>query len=144
MSKLSSNWRLTFDPAGAARVLLDYGDWLAGEVEWTLKKPLEVVNLPDSEEPFLRHYGNATYEIRFELSSEASSDTLARAQVLDGLVAMMALGNKPLRVQIPGAVNFWQFASCYVTAPTLSRDETGATPRALRSYAITATGLTKN
>lgn len=144
MSKISSNWKLTFDPAGVPLVLLDYGDWIEGELRFPLRRGLEVVNLADSANPFLRPTGNAVITIAFDRYRDETLDTTARRAVMESLVAILPLARKPMFVEVSGIVDrYWRFESCFITEHNPGRWLDAPVARRIQSYSLTCTGFTQ-
>jgi hypothetical protein len=144
MPKISSNWKLTFSPASSPKVLLDYGDKIEGELRFPLSKGMEVVDLVDSEAPFLRDNGNNTYQIQFEVYTDEALDKTARQRVMESLIAVGAYGRAPLRIQVSGITDrYWQFANSFVREHNPGRWLDAPVARLVKGYTITATGLTQ-
>lgn len=143
--KIESNWKLTFDPNGAALVLLQYRDLVDTELAWSLKKPLQVTQLDEASAPFLRHAGNAVVNLSFRVFTDQAVDMTARRNILDSLIEVTATTKKPLRVSVLGITEvtgtYWEFAHSYITehSPLRDPESDGLT----RSYSITATGLVR-
>lgn len=144
MSKVRSNWRFTFDPAGTARVLVAFGDLLVGEPEWSLRKSLAVTQLDEAAAPFLRAGGNAVVSFNLKVYTDEALDATARRTVLESLIAVAPLVKKPLRVEVLGiSPTYWQFSNCYITEHTPAREMDAGTARLVKTYSITATGLVR-
>jgi hypothetical protein len=143
--KIESNWRITFDPSGSARVLLEYGDMVDSELAWSLKKTLQVTQLDEASEPFLRHAGNAVVNLAFRVYTDEPVDATGRRNILESLMAVTALVKKPLRVSVRGITEvtgtYWQFSNSYITEHSPLRDV--ESDGIVRSYSITATGLVR-
>jgi lysophospholipase L1-like esterase len=141
----SSNWRLTYDPAGANTVLVDFGTMLeSDELEPQLDKKVETVDLIDSPAPFLRIGQNAVTSFSFRVISEESTDSAARAAMLDGLIAAELATKKPLRIEVSGVSNaYWQFSNATVKSHKPKRLLGYDTPANVTQYDFSATGLTK-
>lgn len=139
---LTSNWRLTFDPAGAAIVLLAYDSEIDAEPSWPLRKSLDVVNLVDTDAPFLRPAGNNVVTFSFRVYSDETLDATARQRVMESLIAVAPLGRKPLKVEIKGITDrYWQFANAFITEHTPVRFMDAGTARIVKSWSVTATKL---
>lgn len=144
MPLLSSNWKLTFDPASAALVLLDYGQLIADEPRWSVAKGLEQVALPGGSAPFLRPSGNAVFQVSFEAYKDETLDRVARVRVLESLMEVAALDRKPLRVQIFEQTDrYYQFSAAYITQHDPGRFMESAKARAFKGWTIVATGLSQ-
>lgn len=139
-----SNWKLTFDPAGTPRVLLDFGQKMVQELRWPVRRGLEVVDIAEAAAPFLRVTGNAVVALSFEVFADEATDALSRRALLEGLIAVAALGKRPLRVEIAGiSGTYWQFANAAISEHEPARHLTAPTARASLKYNIQATGLTR-
>lgn len=139
-----SNWKLTYDPAGTPLVLLDVGWKVAGELRFPLKRGLEVVDLAEAAAPFLRPAGNSVVTIQFEVFKDESLDKTARQAVMESLIAVNALGKKPLRIEISGITDrYWQFSNAYLHEHNPARYLEAPVARRVLGYTITATGLTQ-
>jgi hypothetical protein len=141
----ASHWKLTYDPAGAATVLVDFDSILeSDELEPELDKPVEVVELVDAEEPFLRVRKNAATRFTIRVISEAANDAAARAAMLDSLIAAQVATKKPLRIEAAGITTaYWQWASATVTKHKPRRLLAYPTPALVTQWDVVATGLTK-
>lgn len=140
---VQSKWKLTLDPAGTPKVLLNFGDKIDDELSFPTKLGLEVVDLTDSAVPFLRPNGNNVVEISWKVYSDVSTDVLSRADVLDSLIAVLAYTRKPLRIEIDGVTTgYWQFANAFVTEFEPTRHLSSPAARAGKSYSATCVGLT--
>lgn len=141
---LTSNWKLTFDPAGTPLVLLAIGDEMAEEIRWPLKKGMDLVELVDSANPFMRPTGNNSFVIQLSIFQDEADDATARRKIMESLIAVAALGKKPLKIEAAGVTDrYWQAAAACITEhePSLLMDFPGA--RATKAYTITATTLTQ-
>lgn len=144
MPLLSSNWKLTYDPAGAAVVLLDFAQLIADEPRWSVVKGLEQVALPGGSAPFLRPSGNAVFQVGFETYQDESLDRIARVRVMTSLMDVAELGRKPLRVEIYEQTDrYYQFASAYVTQHDPGRYMQASKARMFKGWTIVATGLSQ-
>jgi hypothetical protein len=144
MPLLSSNWKLTFDPASAALVLLDYTQLIAGEPRWSVAKGLEQVALPGGNAPFLRPSGNTVFQVSFETYQDETLDRIARVRVMTSLMEVADLERKPLRVQISEQTDrYYQFASAYVTQHDPGRYIESSKARMFKGWTIVATGLSQ-
>lgn len=141
----SSNWKLTYDPAGTPLVLVAFDAMLeSDELEPQLDKSVEVVQLVDSAAPFLRVGQNAVVNFSIRVISEASTDALQRAAMLDSLIAAQTATKKPLRVEISGVTTaYWQFANATVKSHKPRRLLAHPVPAMVTQWDIVATGLTK-
>lgn len=142
--KLTSNWRVTFDPSGTPLVLLAYGDEIEGEPRWPLGRGLEVVPLVDAAAPFLRPSGNGAVILRIDIYKPETTDALARAAVLDSLIAIDLLGRKPLKIEVYGVTDrYWLFANCFIHHfdPAVYLD--GVPDSHVKSYQLTCTGFSR-
>ena len=146
--KIKSRWKLTFDPAGTALVLLAFDDLIAGELEWELGRQAEVVPLIGAAAPFLRPMGNNTYQLEVTVYKTGASDLIARTAIMDSLKSIDDLGKKPLRIQVAtedGIVTdrYWQFAQALVRSHKPVREVASSKARYALKYSITATQLTR-
>lgn len=129
---------------GTGIVLLDFGAEIAGEPRWPLRKGLEVITLPDAEDPFLRPAGNNVHTLQLDVFADESLDTIARQSVMESLIAAADLGRAALVVEISGITDrYWSFAAAAVTDHTPARVLEFPTPRLVRTWSLTCTGLTQ-
>lgn len=136
-----SNWKLTFDPQGVALVILDFGDILTDELKFPLKRGLDVVNIGESDEPFLRPTGNAATVINFDVLTAEATDGLARQRMLNHMLLVDSLPRKPLRVEVYGINNcYWEYKNCYIQNVEPQRHLDSAFARLVNSYSLTCTG----
>jgi lysophospholipase L1-like esterase len=76
--------------------------------------------------------------------SEESTDSAARAAMLDGLIAAELATKKPLRIEVSGVSNaYWQFSNATVKSHKPKRLLGYDTPANVTQYDFSATGLTK-
>lgn len=137
-----SQWKLTFDPAAANVVLLDYNQKLAADLKFPLKNGLDVINTPDSAWPLLLATGNSAVTLAFEIYADTADDKSARAAILNSLINTALLTIKPLKIQILGYTDrYWTFAACSVAEYEPSRYLSAPTPRVLAGYKLTCVGL---
>ncbi len=142
--KLASNWKITFDPAGAATVLLAFGDDIEGEPRFPLGRGLEIVTLPGAAAPFLRPTGNSSVRLQINVYTSKTTDALARAAVLDSLIAIDATTRKPTKIEVAGlSTSYWIFAESYIQEHTPARELDAPEAGLVKSYTIVATGLSK-
>lgn len=141
---LASNWKLTFDPLGTPLVILNYADEIDAELHLPVTRGLEVVPLIGSAVPFLRPSGNSVYAIQLKIFTAAGSDAAARAAMLDSLIAIDALGRKPLKLEISGvSTYYYQFANAFITVHDPGREVDGMPNWLSKAYTLTAAGLSK-
>jgi hypothetical protein len=148
--KISSLWKLTYDPAGTPIVLLDFAEWIEEELRFPLQRGVEAIPLVDAAAPFLRSTGNASVQISVAKSrivagySAISADTAAREAELDALIALAATTKKPLQIQISGFTDhYWRFASCVLGGMEVTRMLDAPVARILTTYSLTCAGLAK-
>ena len=141
---ISSNFKLTYDPAGAATVILDYGDRIGDELEFALAKSVETVQLIDAAAPFLRVAQNAVTTFSIVRATDKPTDKEARAAMLDSLIAAQAASKKPLKIEVNGYTDgrYWQFATATVTAHKPKRYLETPAARWQQTTDIVATVLT--
>ena len=140
---ISSNFKLTYDPAGAATVILSYGDRIGDELEMSLTKTVEIVALVDGVEPFLRVGKNAETSFSFIRALDAATDMAARAAMLDSIIAAQSATKKPLKIEINGYADgrYWQFSNASVVSHKPKRYLQSPMARWVQSIDIVATGL---
>ena len=139
---ISSCYKLTYDPAGAATVILAFGDRIDAEPEFGLEKSVEVIGLVDAAAPFIRIGKNAVVNFSITRALDAATDTEARAAVLDSLIAAAAATKKPLKIEVNGYTDrYWQFANATVKTHKPRRYLESYVARWVQTYDIVATGL---
>lgn len=138
-----SLWKLTLDPAGTPLVILDTGDALGDELRFSVNKGLEVVDLENSDSPFLRPRKNAVWQLEFERRIIAATDIAARAALLDWQIALGSYGKKALKCEYTGENDYWTFANAFLTNARTWRKVEDKSPAYVLGVSITATGLTK-
>lgn len=141
--KIYSRWRLTFDPGGLNLVILQFGDYLEGEIEPSLAREAEVVPLIGSAAPFLRPMGNNSYQMEYLVYRRATTDLAARSLMMDSLCAIDDLGKKPLRMQVMDDAGlrtdrYWQWSEAIVRSHAVKREVEAAKPRYYLKFNITA------
>ena len=143
MARISSNWKITFDPFGASPiVLLDFGDLTEGEVVFPYRKSLEVVDITEGSAPFMRLNGNSVASIEYERYTAEATDAAARTAIMDSLLEVESMGKKPLKVEINGVADrSWIFTESVVGSHESSRWLESAKARLSRRYTINATGI---
>ena len=142
---ISSNWKLTYDPAGTPLVLVAFDALIEEELDMALEKTAEVVQLVDAAAPFIRVGKNAvvTFSVRV-ISESPATDAAARAAVLDSLIAAQTATKKPLRIEVAGnTVDYWQFAAATVKRHAPRRKLDMPSAAIVTQWDIVATGLSK-
>lgn len=118
--------------------ILTYGDLLAEEPVWTLRSTLQVVQLDQSQAPFLRNGGNNVMSTSFKLYVRSTTDGLARATTFNRLTELANQGVKPL--YIVTAAGSWKCASAMITDVTTTMEVDSPTKSYCSvSYSLTAT-----
>ena len=139
-----SNWKLTFDPATAAIVVLAYDAKMANEMKISQSNGTEVVNAPDSPDPLILALGNSAVTLRLEFYDDKSTDKAARQEILDGLISYAALGVKPLKIEVAGYTDrYWTFAQCRIAEHERGRVVPSGGARLTKVYTLTCAGLSK-
>ena len=148
--KVQSIWKLTYDPASAAIVMLDFGDYMEEELDFPLSRGVQVIPLVNGTAPFLRVTGNAAVQIkvaRYQTVAAYGSwgaDIAAREEVMDKLIAFAATDKKILRVQLNTFTDhYWEFANCVVSGVETRRILESPVGRVLSVFSLTCTGLSK-
>lgn len=143
MAKISSNWKLTFDPGGSNTVLLDYGEWMEGELRFPMTKGLEVERIVEADD-FLRPTGGTAFTIAFEVYKDYSTDALARQQVMTSLISIGNKSRKELKLQIYGITDrHWIFANAYITSHNPGRILEAPVARMVKGFTAVAVGLSQ-
>lgn len=140
-----SLWKLTHDPAGTPTVLLDYLDPIAEELKLVPVRGVEVIELVDVANAFLRLTPGNAFTLSFVRERTFTTDLLARQAMLDRVaVTLPTLGLKPVRLQIQGdASRYYQFSNAFVTITETRRKVESVKPRILETVSITGTGFTR-
>jgi hypothetical protein len=137
MAKIISDWRLSL----GSLILVDYGDVLAEEITWTVKKSLQITQLDESTAPFLRAAGNSIFTTNVTVFRNRASDILARNFELQTLYDHAPTATDILFVGIAGIAS-WKFTKAMVTDVSTAIDtDSLRTSRIKTTLAITATGL---
>lgn len=137
-----SQWKLTFDPSGSPKVLVDFNQKLAGDLKFPQRNGLDVVPSPDSGWPLLLATGNSSVIIAVEVFADESTDKAARAALLNSLIATAGYGVKPLKIEVAGySDRYWTFASCGIAEYDAQRALSAPTARNLKGYKLTCAGL---
>lgn len=143
--KIASEYKLTFDPAGLNKVLLDYDELVDRELQWPLRRALSVTAIAESDHVFLRPGGNGAYQIGFTVERTAATDALSRVAMINHLTDWVeSAGKGVLKVEIRGVADrSYQFASSYITDFEVGRVvDSGAAEYEIR-VGITATNWNK-
>ena len=145
---IESRWKLTLDPTGTPRVLLDFGERIEGELPWQLEHAFEAIPLIDTDWQFLRDDGNALVSLDFSIFRIGADDVSARAAVMDGLVAYSTLPLAPLRVQLATSAGlvagyYYQFAQCGVKSYAPQRAGEGMRAYHSHRYSLLCSGASK-
>ena len=142
MAKISSNWKITFDPDGSPVVLVNVGDIMDGELRFPMKRGLEVVEILEGEAPFLRPTRNIATTLDISVEEVAATDADARVALMGSLTSVENLGKKPLKIEVSGITDrHWEFSNSYIENVDSVRLVESAKPRIIKTYQITATGL---
>lgn len=136
---IESNWKLTWDPATAAIVLVNFGDLIEEEFAPEMSKPAEVVNLAGSSAPFIRDIGNRSFRLSVSVVLTAADDKTMRRAMMESLATVGALTKKVLKVQVNGITDrYWKFNSAIITEHAPRPIITAKGPRYAKKYGITA------
>lgn len=139
---VTSNWRITLFPGPSAREILSYGQEIAAEPTFALRKGLEVIPLVDAFSPFLRPSRNTVFSMNFTAFADDALDSGARMGMLLHLYDFRDLPAGPLAVEISGITDrYWQWQDAFVTEVAATRFIEAGTARIARSYSITATNF---
>lgn len=143
-----SNWKLTYDPAGANPVvLLDYNMELTDEPEMSLRRGLEVVTIPYGT-PFLRPTNSDLYEVAVSIERNSSTDAYARRDMLNQLTDRYdQTVRMPIRLEIANlTTQYYQWSAAFIHSASVKRlvpeSEDGRAVWLLK-FGFTAVGFTK-
>jgi hypothetical protein len=140
----SSEWKLTYDPAGTPVVLLAVNDLLTGEIRFSAQREYGVTPLVRGAAPFLFEGLNVAINLSFtKVVQSANSHAAGREELMVSLVAFSSRIKKPLRIEASGVTNkYWQAAQCIVTAhePELHPEGTG---QWLAPFSLVLSGLSQ-
>jgi hypothetical protein len=97
---VSSNWKITYDPDGAADVLVDFGDDIADELSLSWGQAVD--NVPRTAAAGMDYFGRGQVSIPFRFSVRRDHDTDAdmRNWILALLADLPVLEKKPLRIEV--------------------------------------------
>lgn len=144
MDGITSNWRLTIDPAVTPVVILDYADKMPAEPDFGKSEAAIVEDLVRSDTPFLDTARNRVHSITFARLLDSATDALSRQAMMLELLAASAEDPKPLKLEISGITDrHWLFSGCVVTELKPGRYLFSAKPRRMVSYQITAVGMSQ-
>lgn len=139
---IASAWKLTYDPAVAAAVILAIGDIIDDEITWSASRDHSVTPLVRAAAPFIFDGGNNVINATFSRHILAASTHAAgRQALLDSLVTFSTRAKKPIRIEADGVAGYWQAAHGIITAGTAKLSTLG-TGRWVQSVEITMTGIT--
>lgn len=129
---------------GTGTVILNYGDEIAAEPRWPLRKGLEVIALVDAANSYLRPTGGNVHTIQLDVFADEALDATARQSIMASLINAAGLGKAALVIEIYGITDrYWSFASAAVTDHTPARIIDAATARLVKTWSITAATLTQ-
>ena len=146
--KIVSRWKLTHDPNGSPTVILNLGDLIDDELDFDLKRSVQVRPLAAAPAPFIRMGGNNMYVFEFSRFLAQPTDAEAREEMCDLMVSMDDLPKKPLRLQIgneEGLITgfYYQWANAAVRGARIKRDLDSSRARWGTRYSIVATKFTR-
>jgi len=141
---LASEWRLTLDPDGTPRVIVDFDDEISAELDQKLRNGCRVVPIIESA-PFLQPDESHTYSFEITVYKYDALDKDGRASAMDGLVSRANWPRAPLRVEVNGyeSVCYWEYETAFVTEFSTVYEIENNRPCHARKYSVVATGLTK-
>jgi hypothetical protein len=135
-----SNYKLTFDPGGTPRVLLDFGDKVDRELDFNFQRNVEEIQIPEAAEPLLRLEGRRARRIEFVTWDDHASDRVARVRVMESIGQIDALEKKPLRIEVADQTDrYWQFNNAAVVTHVPRRLLECPTARREQRFVILAT-----
>lgn len=141
---VESKWKLTLDPYGTPKVLLNFGDRIEDEISFPAKLGLEVVELTDSADPFLRPSGNNVVNLSWEVWQDEDTDANARQHVLNSLLAVLNYTRKPLRIEVYTITDrYWEFANAFITEHEPRRRLASPKARAAKVFSAACVGFNR-
>lgn len=141
---LTSNWKLTYDPDGTPKVILAFDQEFLREPRYQLRRGLEVIPIPDAV-PFLRPTLADVYDYSVLMVFSASTDAVARKNMMEELLDSAGRTRKPVRLDIAGQTDrYYQWASVFIHLSAVERLTTEAVAGAwVLEMAFTAVGFSK-
>ena len=114
-----SNWKITYDPAGAVLVIVDFGEAIEGEISFPWAQQIQ----GGSPTKSLASYNYARGAVRGGLSLTAikdhADDKAARKWCLDlaiALAAVAGVNGKVLKLEAKGDTEYYELASATINS----------------------------
>jgi len=120
---IASDWKLTLDPAGTPLVLLDYGEMLEAELEFSGRRGVTLTPLVRSADPRMRDGKNLSVTFAFRVYRPADTWPLARAAAMATALAALEKTKAPLRIEAAGLGGYTTYAECLVSDASGAIDE---------------------
>jgi hypothetical protein len=120
MTTIRSAWKFTLDPDGTPVVILDFGDRIASEPEFNTRRGHELIEILQSDAPFLRDLRNLSGTVRIHrIAGPGETDAAARTAILDAAAAVLSKGKTTLRIDVQGnTTHHWLATQAMLIAAT--------------------------
>lgn len=136
--------KLRFDPAGLDLRLLEVGWTLDGPIKFPQKNGTDVVPTPDSPFPLILSTLNSEFILKFTVADDSAATRKdSMIDVLNSLIAIAALGVKPLWITVQGlTTNKWIVEQCRVSENEPWHQPTGdGKVWTMKTYTLTCAGI---
>lgn len=134
-----SNLKITYDPGGTPRLIVNYGDKIAEEIELPWNQ--QVQDSPRTRANSMDYFGrgNVANGLRFSVYNDHADNATARAWMFALVAGLPTLEKKTLKVEIQGGAAYLMSAA--VLRSVVPRFVTNAPgPRTMTSYDIAGGG----
>lgn len=136
---VSSNWKITYDPTGTPRILVNYGGRISDELEIPWSQSVQ--DSPRLRAASMNYFGrgNVANGLRFGVFNDHADDATARAWMLALVAGLPTLETKTLKIEINGGAKYLM-SQAVIRAVTPRMVINAPVARTLTQYEITGGG----
>lgn len=106
MDRVYSDWKITYDPMGLPLVLVDFGQWIDGELDIPWKRTIQQSMPVGAKGGEFLNRNLTTREIVFGVYKDHASFAIARNYMMQQQVDLPDGINAPVRFQVQGGDTF--------------------------------------
>lgn len=105
-STVVSNWKITYDPSGAALVLVDFGDDLSDELILAWSQSIDPAGYTGATDMDFFARGKVSIPFGFGVVKAHASDVAMRNWMFAYVAALPVKETKPLKIEIQGGDSY--------------------------------------
>jgi len=108
-SSFTSNWKITYDPSGTPRVLVNYGDEILDEIQMAWNQVVDPAAYTGAAGMDYFGRGRVSMPMSFSVVKTHADDKAMRGWIADLLSGLSAFEKKPLKIEVQGGGGSYQF-----------------------------------